>query len=113
MAYKRNKKEYSFISIQLSDLCFDERVADMVEEYGAEFPSSLLNNIFSANTFKLDPKRLVSVMDGYDTGLPPIAVKKVIGGKYQVLNGRHRVCATIIKNGDTVPVTLFAFGTFS
>lgn len=89
------------INLLLKDLHFDKRVADMVEDQKVEFPVELVNNIFVTDTFKLNIKRLVSVLDGYESGLPPVQVKKK-SGKYIVVNGRHRVCATILKGGKTV-----------
>lgn len=100
MSFVCDQKEYT--PIPLSDLMFDERVADMIEKCGKVFPVSLINNIYDAGTFHLDQHRLTHILDGYDIGLPPISVKKTLGGKYEVLNGRHRVCATIIKGGSTV-----------
>ena len=76
----------------------------MVEENNGTFPVQLLKNINADGTFKLDQKRLDNILVGYDTGLPPIKVKKTLGGHFTVLNGRHRVCATILKGGTSVPV---------
>jgi hypothetical protein len=101
MAFKCETKEYSMIS--LKQLRFDEKVADMVEANNSEFPSSLIDNIFSQDTFKLDQKRLNRILEGYDTSLPPIQVTREIGGKFSVANGRHRLCATIMKGGTEIP----------
>ena len=107
MAFKCNDKEYNYTTVPLSDLLFSERVADMVEECKGTFPDSLFGNIFDDGLFKLNKKRLDSVMNGYNTGeLPPISVMQTLGGKYKVLNGRHRVCATILMDGDTIPVKI-------
>lgn len=99
MVFTCDQKEYT--EIRLVDIHFDECIADMVEERKCKFPDNMLNNIYHAGTFKLDGDRLDRILSGYSIGLPPIQVKKEIG-KYYVVNGRHRVCATIIKGGDTV-----------
>jgi len=101
MEFHCNSKEY--VKIQLKQLYFDEKVADMVETNNHIFPSSLMNNIYATDSFGLDQKRLESVLLGYSKGLPPIEIQKVLGGKYNVMNGRHRVCATIINKGNYVP----------
>jgi hypothetical protein len=104
MAFTCNHKEYMYIT--LSNLKFDERVSEMVEKQGVKFPYYLLNNIYNAGTFKLVQTRLDRILEGYEEGLPPVLVKE-FGGKYIVLNGRHRICATILRNGNTVPCTIY------
>jgi hypothetical protein len=99
MAFTCNIKKY--IMLPLTDLCFDERVADMVEDRMGKFPDNLLNNIYSTGAFKLDTTRLDRILSGYYRGLPPIKVVKDMD-KYTVMNGRHRVCATILNGGSTV-----------
>lgn len=84
----------------MSQLLFDEKVADMVEKNGNNFPTELINNLFAKESFHLEQDRLNSIMSGYKIGLPPISVLPGIGNKYIVQNGRHRVAATIL-NGDT------------
>ena len=102
MAFTCDQKEY--MSVSLSNLKFDEKVADMVKAQGAEFPVHLLNNIYVVDTFKLNQTRLDRIIHGYTSGLPPIVVKKELGGdKYILLNGRHRVCATLLIGGSTIP----------
>lgn len=97
MVLTSKEKEYTIISIK--DLIFSESVADAVDNY-QEFPEELMNNIQDDGTFALDQKRLNSVMIGYQHGLPPVTVEKALGGKFTLLNGRHRLCAAIL-NGDT------------
>ena len=99
MSFHCDSKEYT--EIPLEDLRFDERVADMVEERKGNFPDKLLNNIYSSGSFKLDNSRLDRILEGYSTGLPPIQVVKEMS-KYVVMNGRHRVCATILNGGNKV-----------
>lgn len=81
------------ITISISELCFDEKVIDMVEKNGIIFPEYLLNNTYEQDTFPLDQKRLNSLL--HASHIPSISVKK--GRKFIVLNGRHRICAAIIK----------------
>lgn len=100
MSYTCDQKEYTLI--RLTDLRFDERIADMIDERKGVFPDNLLGNLYSTGAFKLNGDRLDSVLKGYSTGLPPIQVKKELG-KYCVLNGRHRVCATVLMRGDAIP----------
>jgi len=104
MSFKPDTQEY--INMMLRQLLFDERVADMVEENGGEFPPSLLNNLFATESYPLDQERLDRVMAGYDTGLYPISVEKGMGDKYIVQNGRHRVAATILRGDEIVPVMI-------
>ena len=96
-----DQNEYTVVA--LKELLFDEYVADMVDaQYGKSFPDDLLPNIYSTDTFKLDQVRLNRILGGYTIGIPPIDVIRQLGGKYQVVNGRHRVCATILKGGTTI-----------
>lgn len=93
----------NFVLLPITSLLFDERVADMVEENKINFPDSLSRNIYDAGTFKLDQSRLDRILSGYKTGLPPIKVQKTLNGMYKVLNGRHRICAVIINQGNSIP----------
>ena len=104
MAFITNTLKYRLIP--LSEIKFSERVADMIDDNGGTFPDNLLNNIYYDGSFKLDQGRLDSIMGGYYQGLPPISVKKELGGKYLLLNGRHRVCATIIRDHLFIPSTI-------
>lgn len=101
MSFKADRQEYT--NMMLTELLFDERVADMVEANGGEFPPSLFNNLFAIESYPLEQERLDRVMAGYDTGLPPIRVEKGMGGKYIVQNGRHRITATILRGDEIVP----------
>ena len=103
MSYNCDKKEYT--EMLVSDLIFDEKVADMVEKNGCSFPHKLLSCLCYQETFPLDQKRLDSVMTGWKIGLPPVSVKYIMG-RYHVLNGRHRLAATIVKGVDTIPVSI-------
>ena len=102
MNFKCESTEYT--ALPIDQLIFSERVADMVEANGHKFPDKFLNNIEDDGTFKLNQKRLNSIMVGYNLGLPPVQVKEILGGKCIVLNGRHRVCATILNGGTIIPV---------
>ena len=102
-----NSKEYTIMSIK--KLYFPERVAEMVEANKGIFPSYLEDkNIYLDGSFKMDQKRLDSIMERYETGLPAIKVdaKLTFYGLYKVLNGRHRLAATILKGGVNVPVCI-------
>ena len=87
--------------INISKLVFDEKVADMVEKNGCSFPAKLLNNLCELNTFKLDQNKLDAVLTSQNK-LRPIHVIEGLGGKYIVMNGRHRVCASIMNNLNTI-----------
>lgn len=104
MAFNSNTKEYKMLT--LASIRFDEKIADMVEKQGHVFPSALMNSIYSTETFKLDQGRLTRILDGYKTGLPPISVKKGLGDTFILVNGRHRICATIINGGDVIPAKI-------
>jgi len=104
MSFKSNSETYTNICI--SDLLFDEKVADMVEKHTATFPTKYFNNLCHMDTFPLTRSRLESVMKGYNDGLPPISVISTIGDKYVVHNGRHRVTATILNNHITIPCNI-------
>jgi hypothetical protein len=88
--------------LSLKNLIIDEHIADIVESNGKFFPDELFNNLSCENTFKLNQTRLDSILLGYYTGLPAISVKLELNGKFQVINGRHRVAATIIMNCDKI-----------
>lgn len=96
-----NHKGLKFI--KLSDIRFDEKIADMVQANNAVFPSKLLNNLYAIDTFALTQERLDHILKGYDTGLPPIYVEESFGSKYTLINGRHRLTATILRRDSIVP----------
>jgi hypothetical protein len=102
MAYICNTKEYT--NVLISNLLFDEKIADMVEKNGGTFSPRLFKCLYGSGTFHLEQKRLDRVISGWKTGLPPVSVKKHTHGRFQVINGRHRVCATILNGADTVPI---------
>ena len=87
--------------INISNLIFDEKVADMIEKNNCSFPASYLNNLCELNTFKLDQNKLNSILKS-EKILYPIFVIKGLGDKYIVMNGRHRVCASIMNNHQTI-----------
>ena len=97
MSFTPNNQKY--VNLTLTQLIFDEKVADMVEKNGKDFSPELLNNLFTSDSFHLNQDRLNNVLTGYYTGLPPISVSPGMGNKYIVRNGRHRITATIL-NGD-------------
>ena len=99
MSYICNEK---YVNMKLTFLLFDERIVDMVEENKCIFPEKLLNNVVDMGTFKLNQQRLDSIMNAYNTGLPPIKIKLAID-IYIVLNGRHRVCSVILNGGSSIP----------
>lgn len=99
-SFECTHKEY--LSLSLSELLIDEAIVDMVEANGFVFPDKLMKNVFEG-TYKLDQTRLGSVMKGYNIGIPPILVKKALNGKFTVVNGRHRITATILNRCDIVP----------
>jgi hypothetical protein len=97
-----NQKNY--VILHITSLLFDERIADMVEKNKKNFPDSLSKNIYDAGTFKLSQDRLDRILTaGFDTNIPPINVKKTLNGMYKVIDGRHRICAIIMRGGTTVP----------
>lgn len=102
MEFKSSDSEYT--SVPITKLYFDNKVVDMVKINGGIFPEILIGNILTLNTFKLNQERLNSVFSVYETGLPPITVQKTNDGRIIVMNGRHRVCATILKGCESVPV---------
>lgn len=94
----------SKISIELKDLLFDERVADLLESFGTEFPSSLENNLFDDSKHSMDYPYLSSILDRYDDGsLTAVKVEKVWGDRYKVVKGKYKVCASILKGATSVP----------
>jgi hypothetical protein len=97
--YKLDKNYKGYIKLSLEDLIIDERIAEMMEQNKKTFPTYLNKNLYDRGTVLLTSNRLERILEGYKTGLPPIEVKPTLGGRYDVLNGRHRVCATIM-NGD-------------
>ena len=56
-----NKNKMSNLKeINISNLIFDEKVADMIEKNNCSFPTSLLNNLCELNTFKLDQNKAIN-----------------------------------------------------
>lgn len=119
-ASKFHKKKYfsyftnivgdNVFTVPVNQIKIDRRVQHCVKRNGGLFPSHLEINI-------VDPPFVVGnmlnskidkIMDGYDSGqLPPIDVNVIYSeGKrmYSVVNGRHRLCATIIKGDAFIPV---------
>lgn len=82
--------------IHIKNLVFDEKIADIVEKNMGYFPENLLNCLVSKDTFKLDQKRLDNIL--IISKLPPVTVIKIWGNRYDVINGRHRMCSFIMKN---------------
>ena len=101
MTYTSNTKDC--VNLQLSRIIFDEKIADMVENLGKTVPKTLSNNFVDMNTFSLSEERLNRVFSGYKTGLPPVKVKKILGDKYMMIDGRHRTTAVIVLKGDSIP----------
>jgi hypothetical protein len=89
------------IVLKISKLIIDEHVADMLESLGYVFPEQLLNNLHAFDSYPLSNERIDSIIAGWDK-LAPIDVKKSLNNKYTILNGRHRVCVSLIKEIDTI-----------
>ena len=101
MTYTSNTDDC--IDLKLSRIIFDEKIADMVESLGYKFPKDLYNNLLDMNTFSLSDDRFNRVLKGYKEGLPPVRVKKILGDKYMLIDGRHRMVAVIVLGGDSIP----------
>lgn len=101
MTYTSNTDDCT--DLKLSRIIFDEKVADMVESLRYKFPNYLYNNLMDMNTFSLSDDRFNRVLKGYKEGLPPIRVKKILGDKYMLIDGRHRVAVVIVLGGDSIP----------
>lgn len=101
MTYTSNTDDC--IDLKLSRIIFDEKIADMVESLGDKFPNYLYNNLLDMNTFSLSDDRFNRVLKGYKEGLPPVRVKKILGDKYMLIDGRHRMTAVIVLGGDSIP----------
>lgn len=104
MSFTPNNQKY--VNLALTQLIFDEKVADMVKKNGKDFPPELLNNLFESDSFHLDQDRLNNLLTGYNTGLPAISVSPGMGNKYIVYNGRHRVTATILNRDKKIPCVI-------
>ena len=104
--YKCSDTEYKIVL--LSDIIFGEKIIDMVDTYGIIIQQELINNFYDDGTFNLNKKRLENIFSGWDIGLPAIIVKKNLVGKYEVINGRHRLCACIILGSNSIPVKLIS-----
>lgn len=79
----------------ITRLQIDNNIYEIVRKRGYIFPESLKNNIeIMTGTFGLNDYRLDSILNAFDSGeLPPIKVNK----HGVVIDGRHRLAATIIK----------------
>ena len=91
------------VQLKLSCIIFDEKIADMIESLGKKVPDYLCNNLYDMDTFPLSDERFDLVLKGYKEGLPPVKVKKIVGGKYMLIDGRHRMTAVIVSGGDSIP----------
>jgi hypothetical protein len=98
--------------IDIRDLVFDERIADFIENRGKIFPPDLLNSIEERPTFKMSEHKLDNIFELWNEeeqtfeNLPPITVEHLWGNKYNVLNGRHRLCAHIMSAKKTINATV-------
>jgi len=75
----------------------------MIKSLGKKVPDYLRNNLYDMDTFPLSEERFNIVLKGYKPGLPPVKVKKVLGGRYMLIDGRHRMSAVIALGGDSIP----------
>lgn len=89
--------------ILLSKLFFDEKIANMVEKHGQIFPDELLPCLCEQPTFELCDNKL----DNVDENLP-ITVVRSFADKYEVKNGRHRICSAILKNKKVISVKILS-----
>ncbi len=81
--------------INICDLVIDENVADFIEKcLQVEFPKILVHNLQDEGTYSLsmDKYNNVNVND-----YMPLSVERGIGGKYILLNGRHRISKIIVE----------------
>lgn len=101
MTFTSNTEDY--VDIKVSSIIFDENIADMIEKLEKPFPKCLNNNLLDMGTFELDDGKVKKVLEGYKKGLPPVKVKKTLGDKYILIDGRHRMSAVIVSGGDTIP----------
>jgi len=101
MTYTSNTDDC--IDLKLSRIIFDEKIIEMIESLGHNFPKDLCNNFLDMNTFPLSDERFKRVLSGYKEGLPPIRVKKILGDKYMLMDGRHRMAAVISRGGYSIP----------
>jgi hypothetical protein len=97
MSYKCSDSEY--IDVSLKDLIFGPAIKLMVVNRSGSFPTELEHCIQYTGAFNLTLWRLVEVQAGYDLGLPAISITE----DKRVINGRHRVAATILRGGKTIP----------
>jgi hypothetical protein len=88
------------LNLRLTQLIFDERVADMVEELGGVFPDVLLPCIEYRPTYKMSSGRVKEMLDTKCER--PISVKQLCSGKYSVLNGRHRLTTAILQKQGSI-----------
>ena len=102
MCYSCTNEEYQ--EIKLSELIIDERVADFFDSEGMPFPSKYEHNLQDCGTFPLDTVRFYSVLSGFYSGLPAIKVVKLSKKCYKIMDGRHRIAATILMGLDEIPV---------
>ena len=110
MTYTSNTDDY--IDLKLSRIIFDEKIADMVESLGDNFPKDLYNNLLDMNTFSLSDDRINRVLKGYKEGLQPVRVKKILGDKYMLIDGRHRMVAVIVLGGYSIPCKILLTPSF-
>ncbi len=87
----------------ISNLFFDEKIANMVEKRGQVFPTELLHCLHEQPTFELSESKLDNV-----NGNLPISVVKSFANKYEVKNGRHRICSAILKNKKDISVKILS-----
>jgi hypothetical protein len=95
--------------MSISNLLFDEKVADMVEKNGYKFPDNLLKCIYTQNTFPLDQCRIDSILEAWEDEyeLPPISVIRQSVNRFIVLNGRHRLAVAIMNGAEYINTNKF------
>lgn len=88
--------------IKIDKLWLDINILNIVQESGYIWPDDLEQNIDpTIKLLPLNKDRLCSIINIYKN-IEPIKVKKRVTGMYDIIDGRHRVSASIILGCDFI-----------
>lgn len=105
-AYKTNKYTSDIIFVNIIDIYFDQVMQKTCESYNIDNIDII--NYYDYNIVGRVLTRIEHVISGMNnnTLLPPIKLCKCIQDKYKIIDGRHRVVASLIKGHKYIPAII-------
>ena len=106
--YNADKYISDIIFVNISDIYFDQVMLKTCESYNIDINNINIISYYDYNIVGRVLTRIEHVISGVNdnTLLPPIKLFKCIQGKYKIIDGRHRVVASLIKGYKYIPATI-------